>query len=115
MLAPEAPCIYAVMDGELGVWYTWERQSGYFKERPRGLRDRIFKEHPEPRARGSALRRHRGRRAWNLRSTGINPTIDTVDGIDEVHISRFLGDRVSYIRHLALAVGAVPRKRAGGS
>ena len=68
---------------------------GYFKERPRGLRDRIFKEHLRPRTRGSALRRH------VAAELGIpiyrdQSDHDTVDGIHEVHISRFLGDRALF-------------------
>jgi hypothetical protein len=94
-LVPEVPGIYAVMDCETGVLVYVGKAMGYFKERPRGLRDRIFKEHLKPRARGSALRRH------VAAELGIpvyrdQSDHDTVDGIHEVHISRFLGDRALF-------------------
>jgi len=95
MLVPEVPGIYAVQDCESRVLVYVGKAMGYFKERPRGLRDRIFKEHFKPRARGSSLRRH------VAASLGIpvyrdQSNHDTVDGIHEVHISRFLGDRTLF-------------------
>lgn len=95
MLVPEVPGIYAVMDGETGALVYVGKAMGYFKERPRGLRDRIFKEHLKPRARGSALRRH------VAAELGIpvfkdQSNHDTVDEIHEVHISRFLGERALF-------------------
>ena len=95
MLVPEVPGIYAVMDCETGALVYVGKARGYFKERPRGLRDRIFKEHLRPRTRGSALRRH------VAAELGIpiyrdQSDHETVDGIHEVHISRFLGDRALF-------------------
>lgn len=95
MLVPEAPGIYAVMDRETGVLIYVGKAMGYFKDRPRGLRDRIFKEHLKPRARGSALRR------YVAAELGIPIYRDqanhqTVDGIHEESISRFLGDRALF-------------------
>ena len=58
MLVPEVPGIYAVMDCETSVLFYVGKAMGYFKERPEGLRDRIFKEHLKPRARGSTLRKY---------------------------------------------------------
>ena len=95
MLVPEVPGIYAVMDCETSVLVYVGKAMGYFKERPRGLRDRIFKEHLKPRARGSALRR------YVAAELGIpvfrdQSNHDTVDGTHEVHISRFLSDRALF-------------------
>jgi hypothetical protein len=95
MLVPEAPGIYAVMDRETSVLIYVGKAMGYFKDRPRGLRDRIFKEHLKPRARGSALRR------YVASELGIPIYRDqanhqTVDGIHEENISRFLGDRALF-------------------
>jgi len=95
MLVPEVPGIYAVMDCETGVLVYVGKAMGYFKERPRGLRDRIFKEHLKPRARGSALRRHVAAEL-GIRVYRDQSDHDTVDEIHEVHISRFLGDRALF-------------------
>lgn len=88
---PDVPGIYAVMDSRTGDLVYVGKAMGTIEDRPRGLRDRIFKEHLKPRARGSALRRH----AAN--SLGIpvyrdHSNHDTVDMMHEPLISRFLDD-----------------------
>ena len=95
MLVAEVPGIYAVMDCETSVLFYVGKAMGYFKERPEGLRDRIFKEHLKPRARGSMLPQVCGRRVWDPRFRDqLND--DTVDGTHEVHISRLLSDRALF-------------------